>query len=81
MPNFRSSEIHQALSLKDFDANGQLHSKKPERDDDVDMTDENEDEEHVISKMIKVDIIYNSGQVLCSGWGNTKHAAERNASI
>jgi len=40
-----------------------------------------EDEDQQVHKMFKVDIIYNSGQVMCSGWGNTRHAAERNASI
>jgi len=43
--------------------------------------DEELDNESALCKMIKVDVIYNSNQVLCSGWGNTKHAAERNASI
>ena len=47
--------------------------------EDVEMSQD--DEEQCMSKMVKVDIIYNQGQVLCSGWGNTKHAAERNASI
>lgn len=40
-----------------------------------------EDEESVLTKMYRIDIIYNSGQVMCTGWGNTRHAAERNASI
>ena len=45
------------------------------------MDGESSEEECPTSRLVKVDIIYNSGQVLCSGWGNTKHAAERNASI
>lgn len=45
------------------------------------MEGDDEGEEHMMSKMIRTDIIYNSGQILCSGWGNTKHASERNASI
>jgi len=40
-----------------------------------------DDEESVLTKMYRIDIIYNSGQVMCTGWGNTRHAAERNASI
>jgi len=31
--------------------------------------------------MVKVDIIFNNGQLMTSGWGNTRKAAERNASI
>jgi len=45
-------------------------------DDSVDVEDSG-----VLTKMCRIDIIYNSGQVLCSGWGNTRKAAERNASI
>lgn len=48
------------------------------------MTSDSQDsdeEQQMLTKMYRTDIIYNGGQVLCSGWGNTKHAAERNASI
>ena len=31
--------------------------------------------------MVKVDIIFNNGQLMTSGWGNSRKMAERNASI
>jgi len=40
-----------------------------------------DEEDSVLTKMYRIDVIYNNGLVMCSGWGNTKHAAERNASI
>jgi hypothetical protein len=44
-------------------------------------SEKKETQEKVLTKMFRIDIIYNSNQVMCSGWGNTSHAAERNASI
>jgi len=32
-------------------------------------------------KLYKIDVIYNAGELMCSGYGNTKKQAERNASI
>lgn len=76
IPNFKSAET-QVISLEDFDSNGQLQKKE-----DVQMqSDEEEAQDNVLTKMSRIDIIYNSNQVMCSGWGNTRHAAERNASI
>ena len=31
--------------------------------------------------MYRCDVIYNNGQKMTSGWGNTKKQAERNASL
>lgn len=84
IPSFRMCE-QQLLALNDFDKCGQL-KPKINRDDDEKMScdddSENESkEDQPMSRLVRVDIIYNSGQTLCTGWGNTKHAAERNASI
>lgn len=75
IPDFKTAQ-QQVLRLDDFDSNGLLLNISGE---DVDMT--TGDEQSVLTKMYRIDIIYNSGQVMCSGWGNTRHAAERNASI
>ena len=38
-------------------------------------------EEFARYKMLKCDFIYNGNEVMCTGYGNTRKQAERNASI
>ena len=74
IPKLVVDDHQQLIDLSEFDSNGQLRPKSAGEDSEM-------GEGEQTSKMVKVDIIFNNGQKMTSGWGNTRKAAERNASI
>ena len=60
IPKLEVSNPEMFLRLEDFDANGYLRS------------DRDESNKEGAGKMVQVDCKYNNGEVMCSGWGNTR---------